>query len=412
MRFCLVWAGMFGLSTFAPSAAAQSTRSAPEEEEPTEISIEEVVRLVRHDSAAAQAIRARAALADANVDLAGVYPNPELGYVWMGRFRGTNEAINGTQHQAWVDVPLLLARQHRMRRRVAEGEALAAHAGLEVELLLLEVEARRAFFSLLVNQDRSERLERASAELETFEQLVEQRGAAGAQSRYDSARVRLELSRVGTALASSRADVSSAQARLAALVGRPGWAPRAAGSLDMGGTSRAAGEELPAVRAAQLDVEAAKRDVRRARAERVPEVRLGVGAYVTTDPNSASAYGGVSIPLPIFDTGRAAVRKAGAEREAAVAERDAIERELRARLSGTLGVLRERRQALERFDRETFAQIPEMQQMSEASYRLGGSSVFELLDAFRTRVELELARIELMSSVIDAELDVLAIAGR
>lgn len=376
-----------------------------------EVTLAEVVSLVRERSPAAHALRSRGAVADAEVDLAGVYPNPSLGYQFMGRFDGTDQAINGSQHTAWVELPLLFAAQHEARRDAAAGDARALHAQLDLERLGLELEARRAFVALLADQERVGRLEAARAELERARAIVEGRAAEGAQSRYDQARVALELSRLDAQLASARADVSAGRARLAALVGQPGWAPRAAGDLASLRADLRRPEELPAVRAMRLRVDAAQLDVERAERERVPEIRLGIGTYLTSDPDSGSLYAGLEIPLPFFDTGGAAVGHARAALDAAVDARRAVEREAQAQLTGRLAVARERRAALERFDGEALAQLEDIQEMAEASYQLGASGVFELLDTFRTRVELELQRIELLVAVIESETDVIALVG-
>ena len=376
-----------------------------------EVTLAEVVSLVRERSPAAHALRSRGAVADAEVDLAGVYPNPSLGYQLMGRFDGTDQAINGSQHTAWVELPLLFAAQHEARRDAAAGDARALHAQLDLERLGLELEARRAFVALLADQERVGRLEAARAELERARGIVEGRAAEGAQSRYDQARVALELSRLDAQLASARADVSAGRARLAALVGQPGWAPRAAGDLASLRADLRRPEELPAVRAMRLRVDAAQLDVERAERERVPEIRLGIGTYLTSDPDSGSLYAGLESPLPIFDTGGAAVGHARAALDAAVDARRAVEREAQAQLTGRLAVARERRAALERFDAEALARLEDIQEMAEASYQLGASGVFELLDTFRTRVELELQRIELLVAVIESETDVIALVG-
>ncbi|UJR78753.1 TolC family protein [Sandaracinus amylolyticus] len=377
-----------------------------------EITLDEVVRMVREESPAARALRARVSVADADVDLAGVYPNPVLAYGGFGRFDGTAQAINGTQHQIWLDVPLLVAGQHDARREVASAEARAARADLEVDVLALEIEARRAFLDALVAQERARQLDAARGELATFLQLVEARAGAGAQSRYDTARIAIEAARVDADLSVAEADARAASALLAAMIGREGWAPRAGGSLEAHGEQYAAVHELPAIRAARARVEAAERDVRRAEAERIPELRVGAGAYFTTDGDSSSAYLGLAIPLPVFDTGEAAVRRARAAHDAASEARDAIEAISSARIEGALAVLAARRAALGAFDERARARVPELQQMAEASYRLGASGVFELLDAFRARVELELARIELLATLAAAEIDLLAIVGR
>ncbi|MDQ3032469.1 MAG: TolC family protein [Myxococcota bacterium] len=378
----------------------------------TDVDLEDVVRLAREASPRARALRAEARVAEADVDVAGVYPNPSVSYVFMGRFDGGPEAINGSQHQAWFDVPLLIAGQHDARRDAAAAVASAVRAELDAELLALEIQARRAFLALLASQERASLLEAAREELAALRAIVEGRSDAGAQSPYDAARIAIELARTDATLAGARADVRAASALLASLLGRTSWSPRAQGHLRPGAALVVSDERVhPIIEAVRRRVIAAERDVRRAEIERWPEVSLGAGAYFTTDGDSVSAYLGLAVPLPIFDTGEAAVRRARAARDAAVDVRDAVEHELDARLEGARDVLRTRRAALDAFTSETGARVPELRDMAESSYRLGASGVFELLDAFRARVELELSRIDLSRAALDAELDLLAIAG-
>lgn len=393
------------LAALAPArAAAQGT--------PAEVTLDELLDLVRERSPSARALRAGVSVADAEVDLAGVYPNPELGYLFMGRFDGSNQAINGTQHQAWIDVPLLIAGQNDARRAAAAGAARAERAELEVSLLALEVEARRAFIGLLAAQERVARLASARGELDTLMGVVRERAGAGAQSRYDETRMALEIARVEADLATARADVVEAQTRLAALAGRPGWQPRADGRLEALRREAAGAATPPAVLAMEARVRAAELDVERAERERVPELRLGVGSYLTTDPDSSSLVAGLTIPLPIFDPGDAAVGRARAARDAAEEARVATEAGARARVTGMRAAVRARQVALERFESEALGRLPEIQAMAEASYRLGASGVFELLDTFGARFELELRRIELLEALALAEVELLLVTGR
>lgn len=377
----------------------------------SEITLEEAVRLARDESPVARALRGRVAVADAGIDLAGVYPNPLLGYSGYGRFDGSNAAINGTQHQVWIDVPLLVGGQHDARRDVAAAEAVAARAEVDAVLLAIEVEARRAFVALLAAEERLRHLEASLSELARFEEIVAGRAGAGALSRYDTVRVATERARITAERAVVRADARAAGAVLAAIAGRPGWSPSARGTLEDLDSAVPRVDDLPAVRAAQARLEAAERDIQRAEAERIPEIRLAAGAYFTTDGDSSSAFVGLAIPLPVFDTGEAAVHRARAARDAAVEERRALEQIARARIDGAVAILVARRAALEEFDAEFRARLPELREMAESSYRLGASGVFELLDSFRARTEVERARIELLVSVLESQIDVLAVAA-
>ncbi len=398
------------MSLVAPRASAQH-----EHEESTfhdTITLDELLRLVRSMSPRARVLRAEAALAEADVALAGVYPNPTLSYIFMGRFDGTPEAINGSQHQAWFDVPLLIAGQHDARRDAAAATAHAVHGEIEVSLLALEVDARRAFARLLATQEKLELLDAALAELRGLEHVVEARTRAGAQSPYDVTRIAVELGRMRAMVANATVEARAASANLATLLGLSEWHPRAEGQLEPIGLSAPRDQDAhPMIEAARRRVLAAERDLRRAEIERWPEISLGGGGYFTTDGDSMSGYLGLSIPLPIFDTGEAAVRRARVARDAAIESRDAVTHETSTRLVGALAVMRARREALETFRLDTAERLPELRAMAESSYRLGLSSIFELLDGFRTRLEVESTRIDMNLDFIEAELDVLIIVG-
>lgn len=379
------------------------------------VHIEEVVLWAREQSPRALALRASVEVAEADVDLASVYPNPRLSYVGMGRARGTSQAINGSQHQVWLDLPLLVGGQRGARRRAAEAAADATRADVEVALLAIEIDARRAFVALVAAQDRVARLESTREELEAVRALVESRAGSGAESAYEVARIQLERARLDARLAAARTDVRAASAALAVSVGRPGWQPRAEGTL---AAAAAIATDLerdgrlgPLLAAAERRLATAEAEVERARRERVPEVTVGLGAYVTTDGDSSSGYFGLSMPLPVFDTGRAALDRARAARNEAADVVDATASVLDATLAGALEVLAMRRAVLAGLDEQTLERAPELRRMAEASYRLGASGLFELLDAYRAQADLEIERIELTHSALDAELDVLSVIG-
>jgi cobalt-zinc-cadmium efflux system outer membrane protein len=49
--------------------------------------------------------------------------------------------------------------------------------------------------------------------------------------------------------------------------------------------------------------------------------------------------------------------------------------------------------------------------MAEDAYRLGRGSMLELLDAVRSRYELQQARVELAAALLDAQVRYLALSG-
>jgi cobalt-zinc-cadmium efflux system outer membrane protein len=55
--------------------------------------------------------------------------------------------------------------------------------------------------------------------------------------------------------------------------------------------------------------------------------------------------------------------------------------------------------------------LSDLKAMGEASYRLGKGSLLELLDASRSRTETQLTHLDLMQAEIEAELEILKVAG-
>jgi len=105
------------------------------------------------------------------------------------------------------------------------------------------------------------------------------------------------------------------------------------------------------------------------------------------------------------------VARAESEATAAKLRRELAEAEVAANLERYANVIAARQTALQGFDKESASRLPALREMAEQAYRLGRSSIFELLDSTRSRYELQQARIELVASLIEAQLRFLATSG-
>jgi outer membrane protein TolC len=141
----------------------------------------------------------------------------------------------------------------------------------------------------------------------------------------------------------------------------------------------------------------------------VPSVQLG--RTWTSGPFGAANYVGVTTEIPISIDRRALADKAKAQAQAARDRERATGTELRADYRRQLETLRQRREALTRFDREVFSQQGTFLEMAESAYRLGRGSLFELLDARRTLVEAAAARLELMGGIAESQIELRALSG-
>jgi cobalt-zinc-cadmium efflux system outer membrane protein len=69
-------------------------------------------------------------------------------------------------------------------------------------------------------------------------------------------------------------------------------------------------------------------------------------------------------------------------------------------------------EALQRFEQSAAARLPALRQMAEDAYRLGRGTLLELLDATRSRYELQQIRIDLASALAEAQVRLAALTGQ
>ena len=231
-------------------------------------------------------------------------------------------------------------------------------------------------------------------EIERIRGLVAGRQQSGVASRYDRSRVDAEAALAALAVQRAEADVGEQAAALAALVDARGWRPRAAGSLEAmrGALDRSATiagmlAANPAARLARDESAAAEARIELAQRERYPVPSLAYSRTWTSGPFGATNFIGVQSEIPILDsrkgprTGRAPTPP---PRASASARRT---RRSRAEYERQRDVLRARREALRRFEGEASDTQGAFLEMAESAYRLGRGTLFELLDARRTRME-------------------------
>jgi cobalt-zinc-cadmium efflux system outer membrane protein len=395
----------------APEAAPATAAPAGEA-----VGLAEVLRLVRERSPRSEAERAQVGLAAAEQTAARVYPNPQFDFSSTHLTSGTN--TGAAEERTFVlGQPLLIFGQRRERRRTADLVVAAAQATSDAAIADRSRQARSAFVDLLAAQERVRILDEERGGLESVSRIVTGRAQAGDKSAYDALRIDLERRSREAELAAARAAVEETSGALATIVGLPGWHPAAAGELVPGEIDTqdeealwaAARDRLPSLLAARRAAEAARAGIDLAKKERLPIPVLQAGGQFTQDVASDSFIAGVSLGVPAFDRGQGEIARASARSGAADLETAALAAETRADLDRALAVLRERRSALDRLDRDVMGRLPDLRRMSEDAYREGASDIVDLLDASRTRAEARQARVDAAEALVQAEIDVLAL---
>jgi cobalt-zinc-cadmium efflux system outer membrane protein len=387
---------------------------------PERLSLPALLRLVAERSPRLAIERTGIEAAEADRVTAGAIPNPTISYNRARPSGGMpNTVIDANrQQQAGIELPVLIAGQRGARVEAADQGVLGARARAAQAANELALRAAELFAGLQAAQERAEVLGDAQGEIERAAALVSGRLDSGMSSRYDLARVEMEVAAIAVRQSEARADAAEKSAGIASLLGAPGWRPVAEGQLapaglksDLQSWQPALASGNPQLLAARRDEDTARASVTRAERERWPVPVLSAGRTWTSDPSGSANYVGISTEIPIFDTRRGQLEKAQAELRAAERRREAIEAEAGVELRRLLAALEQRRAALARFESKVDVRSPALRQMSEDAYRLGRGTLLELIDAARTRVDLRVTDIELRALTVQQELRILALTG-
>ncbi|HUQ24447.1 MAG TPA: TolC family protein [Burkholderiales bacterium] len=385
---------------------------------PATVTLDDVLRLVARSPRVLAAER-DADMARAERTTAGALPNPTLSFGSARPSSGERTIFDAnSQQQATIEMPIPIFGQRGARMDAADRQIGRA----ESQVRLTASEARRAaalgFTRLLRAQETLATRAAALGEIERIRGLVTGRQQSGVASRYDRSRVDAEAALAALAVQRAEADVAEQAATIAALVDAPGWRPRASGSLDALRSAQATEPDIramlagnPAARLARDESAAAEARIELARRERYPVPSLAYSRTWTSGPYGAANFIGLQSEIPILDSRKGLEDRARADAAGTRERERAANAALAAEYEKQRDTLRARREALRRFEGEVPGDQGAFLEMAESAYRLGRGTLFELLDARRTRMEASIARLELLGAIVEAEIELRALTG-
>jgi cobalt-zinc-cadmium efflux system outer membrane protein len=406
-----IWlAGLLMLAA-AGGASAQSAL-------PTNVTIDDVLRLLNERSPRTAADRATIDVASADRITARTYPNPNVSYGAVHLVSGLSTGAT-TQHQLVVDEPLLIFGQRQARLGAADLNVTVEQAKVADTLSVRRLQVRQAFATLLSRQQQLRVIQDSVSDLERVENVVRGRAQAGERSDYDVARIETETETIRVEMINADADVDDAAGQLAALLGFPGWSPRATGDLepnvsvptDVDALWTTAQQRRPSLVSIRQQQAAARGGLFLAQRERLPVPAFSAGTQMTQNVNGTSTFFGFSMPLPLFDRNQGAIAKANAQLRAQDLALDAELAEAHADIERATTVLAKRRAALNELETRVVQRIPMLRRMSEDAYREGGADILELLDAMRSVKDIQIAHVQQLESSKLAEELVVSVAG-
>jgi len=399
-----ILAAALAAAVCAPAAQAQSV---PEKAAEIGLTLQRALELAGAASPNLEAAAAGVRAAEAQRRGAALRPNPSISIetenvVGSGGYRGFHAA------ETTVGLALPVERGGKRSARIAVADS-------QVNRVRLETAVARAELVLRVTQafNRLAAAERHWAVAQDQLQIANEglrvarvRIRAGRASPIEEQRAGLARANAETAAGRAERDLILARGTLGRLIGREpgpidlGWFERL-GSLGPREPARAEG--MLALALAEADLAAAGAQLRLARSQRIPDVTVSAGARRLAATNDVAAVFGVSVPLPMFDNGRAGVDAARARREQAEASRRAALLEAQQAIASAEVDLANAEANARTANGPALAAAAEAARIARIGYREGKFGQLDLIEAERTLAETRAAAIDALAAHHDAE---------
>lgn len=396
----------------ASSASAAQTREGPISSAPSPsvgLSLDQAVAAAGGSAPAADAASASINAAQAARDVAGLRPNPSFqGQVENVAGSGPYRGLRSAETTVGVSIPIELGGKRSARVAVAGAQVSRAQlqaaitaADIRVQVTQIYVEAVAAERRLATARDQA----RIAAEVLRGAGVRVRAGRASPleQQRADVARINADanverLTRLADA----------ARTNLARRIGRPIDGALDTGSLDrlpaatFGPVAPSKAEGTLALAAADADLAIADAGIRLARANRAPDINIGPALRRLEATNDTAAVLAISIPIPVFNNGRAAVAQATAEWTRAEAVRRVTALDVEQAITDAEAEAANAATSASAASGPALAAAQEAARIARIGYREGKFGQLDLLDAERTLAETRAAAIDALANYQNA----------
>jgi outer membrane protein, heavy metal efflux system len=357
--------------------------------------------------------KANLSIADTQMMTARLRPNPVASVSadhldWLGT--GFDETNNGGPPEIAfrVDLPLERAGKREKRMDLASASRAVAQAQFEDAVRTLRMDVTLACIDVLAARATRELV---ADNLRTFEDLARvnrARATAGSIAPVESTRAEVAMLQFRSTVVRADLELMTARAKLRALLGRP-----SADAVDVSGDLSPASDapELVMLQQVALTTRPDLRSLELMEAKSVADLRLQealgridytVGAEyrrqqgIAGRSNSIGLF--VSAPLPILNRNQGEIARAGAERTQTSRQIEATRAEVLSDVEIAFREYTANRDLLAAIERDLIAPATSARDISTYTYRAGGSSLVELLDAQRAFNDTMQSRLEAQAS--------------
>jgi cobalt-zinc-cadmium efflux system outer membrane protein len=348
---------------------------------------------------------------------AGLYPNPQIGFVNGSSDRSGVKQSNG----AFFSQEIVTAGKLKKAQAWEANEVNKVSWDLEAQRQRVLTDVKIRYYDVLGAQHSVVTLKKLEAIAErglaTVRQLFDARNA----SRADVLQAKIQLETVRASLDEATERHSAAWQQLANVVGLPdlettlldGQLDGELPTLD----ARASWEKLlassPQLRSAEAERDHAFSELTLAEAQAIPNVTLQTVAEYDQATQASTVSTLVALPLPLFNRNQGNIYRASSDIRVACSEIERTKLVLRDLLAESFRRYQTNLKQAKRFQDSILPDAQENLELTEAGYKAGESSFLQVLTARQTYIETQLAYVEALTEIrkVTAEIEGLQLTG-
>ncbi len=334
---------------------------------------------------------------------AGVWHNPTIGLGASNAMSKEDGQGGTTLNEITIRQALPLSGRLDQQRQQADAYLKQAQAGAVEQQLMLEYEAARVFHNLQLNRALFQLTEQRLQSADEFQHIGRRREQAGDLSRLERLRLDLVRENASQLIATAEGKVSEALSDFQTLLNLTDPQPVLLSLEQLPSHPSLAAlerqlEHHPALQAARQKIAAANQSIDLARTSRLadPEIWLSRGRdYLGGQRQGVTAFG-VSIAVPLWNTGAGQIDSARATRDKAQFELEALQRQLSNRLRLNhlhLGHLLDQAQE---YLPKVLEPAEQLFQLSRSGFSAGEVEILALVDAVNGYYEARIRYLELL----------------
>ncbi|WP_430614542.1 TolC family protein [Flavobacterium sp. JP2137] len=348
-------------------------------------------------------------IAEAEVEAAKAFPNPELSFGWTDN--GERRMEMGYGFEAELSWDLELGGKRKARKLLAGSQRVLATLELQNHFHELRADATVAFLEALQNkmlvavkQDSYESMKQISKSDSIRFSLGQISKVESVQSRLETKSMKNELAEAENEWTNSLLDLKQwfAVEKSDSLFVPEGDWEKFDRLFDLQELIQTARQQRTDYLVAKQTLAVSSHEVRLARAERVVDLGLSLGVEsnsfarnaVAPTPGNTAVKAGISVPLKFSNKKESGLKNAIYEQQKTELEYRNVELELEKEIAQALHTYLTKQKQIQLFEGSMLQEAKEVLDGITYSYQRGASSLLEVLNAQRTYNETREAYVE------------------